>query len=167
MSIMDSCRKCGARYAFYEGHECPNDRATLPQQERGEPDNIVREQEQVKLDDIEQYLLQMAAISTAAIGYWKEGDHIHPDYMTPALHDVAKLYSRYDGLYTSPPDAQAIRQQALEEAADCVSAMNDSAGDRAAYDNRDMTFLEEERMYALADAEKAIRALIGKTEGDA
>jgi hypothetical protein len=35
-----------------------------------------------KLDDIEQYRLQMAAIGTASLGYWKEGDSIHPDYDT-------------------------------------------------------------------------------------
>ena len=43
--------------------------------------------------------LQMAGISTAAIGYWKEGEGIHPDYDTIALHDVAKLYEKYDRLY--------------------------------------------------------------------
>jgi hypothetical protein len=53
------------------------------------------------LQDIEQYRLQMAGISTAAIGYWKEGDGIHPDYDTPALRDVAKLYAKYDALYTA------------------------------------------------------------------
>jgi len=51
------------------------------------------------LQEIEQYRLQMAGISTAAIGYWKEGDGIHPDYDTPALRDVAKLYAKYDELY--------------------------------------------------------------------
>lgn len=51
------------------------------------------------LQDIEQYRLQMAGISTAAIGYWKESDGIHPDYDTVALRDVAKLYAKYDALY--------------------------------------------------------------------
>lgn len=51
------------------------------------------------LQTIEQYRLQMAGISVAAIGYWKEGDEIHPDYDTPALRDVAKLYAKYDELY--------------------------------------------------------------------
>ena len=51
------------------------------------------------LVDNEQYQLQMAGISTAAIGYWKEGDSIHPDYKTPALLDVARLYKKYDELY--------------------------------------------------------------------
>jgi len=50
----------------------------------------------VQLQDIEQYLLQMAGISTAAIGYWKEGDSILPAYDTPALRDVAKLYANYE-----------------------------------------------------------------------
>jgi hypothetical protein len=57
--------------------------------------------DQAKLEEIEQYRLQMAGISTAAIGYWKEGDGIHPDYDTPALRDVAKLYAKYDALYTA------------------------------------------------------------------
>lgn len=56
-------------------------------------------QQEPVLQDIEQYRLQMAGISTAAIGYWKESDGIHPDYDTIALRDVAKLYAKYDELY--------------------------------------------------------------------
>lgn len=52
-----------------------------------------------KLEDSEQYRMQMAGISTAALGYWKEGDEIHPDYDTPALRDVAKLYAKYAELF--------------------------------------------------------------------
>lgn len=48
------------------------------------------------LNDIEQYRIQMAAISTAALGYWTENDSIPPEYDTPALRDVAKLYAKYD-----------------------------------------------------------------------
>jgi hypothetical protein len=51
------------------------------------------------LQDIEQYRMQMAAICTAAIGYWTEYDSISPDYDTVALRDVAKLYAKYDVLY--------------------------------------------------------------------
>lgn len=40
-------------------------------------------------------MMRLAAISTAAIGYWKEGDTIHDDYKTAALLDVAKLYQKY------------------------------------------------------------------------
>ncbi len=50
----------------------------------------------VVLSDIEQYRLQIAAICTAAIGYWVESDPIHPDYDTVALRDVARLYAKYD-----------------------------------------------------------------------
>ena len=60
--------------------------------------------EEVDLESIEQYRLQMAAISTAAIGYWHEGHPIHADYDTPALRDVAKLYARYDELYRNRAD---------------------------------------------------------------
>lgn len=56
-------------------------------------------QQEPVLQEIEQYRLQMAGISTAAIGYWKESDGIHPDYDTIALRDVAKLYAKYDELY--------------------------------------------------------------------
>jgi ribosomal 50S subunit-associated protein YjgA (DUF615 family) len=61
------------------------------------------EQEPVALQSIEQYRMQMSAICTAAIGYWKESDSIHPDYDTLALRDVAKLYAKYAELYTAPP----------------------------------------------------------------
>lgn len=65
------------------------------------------EQEPV-LQDIEQYRMQMASISTAAIGYWKEGDGIHPDYDTPALRDVAMLYAKYDALYKAQPEQDPV-----------------------------------------------------------
>ena len=58
------------------------------------------------LQEIEQYRMQMAGISTAAIGYWKEGDDIHPDYDTIALRDVAKLYAKYDALYKAQPEQE-------------------------------------------------------------
>jgi hypothetical protein len=44
----------------------------------------------------EQYQMQMTAISTASLGYWKEGDTISPEYDTVALRDVVKLYGRYE-----------------------------------------------------------------------
>lgn len=49
-----------------------------------------------KVKDVQLQDIQMAGISTAAIGYWKEDDSIHPDYDTPALRDVAKLYANYE-----------------------------------------------------------------------
>ncbi len=64
-------------------------------------------QQPQKLEDSEQYRMQMAGISTAAIGYWKEGEPIHPDYDTVALRDVAKLYAKYDALYkTQQPQSR-------------------------------------------------------------
>ena len=65
------------------------------------------------LQDIEQYRLQMAGICTAAIGYWKESDSIHPDYDTLALRDVAKLYAKYDALYKTQPVPHAVIAGAL------------------------------------------------------
>ena len=67
-----------------------------------------RQQAQVPdLQGIEQYRMQMAGISTAALGYWKEGDGIHPDYDTVPLRDVAKLYAKYDALFKQKEQAQA------------------------------------------------------------
>jgi hypothetical protein len=66
------------------------------------------------LQEIEQYQLQMAGISTAAIGYWKEGDGIHPDYDTPALRDVANLYAKYDALYTAAQRKPLTEERLLE-----------------------------------------------------
>ena len=66
-----------------------------------------QQQAEPVLQEIEQYRMQMAGISTAAIGYWKEGDGIHPDYDTLALRDVAKLYAKYDELYKAQPEQQA------------------------------------------------------------
>jgi hypothetical protein len=65
------------------------------------------------LEDIEQYRLQMAGICTAAIGYWKDGDKIDPDYNTLALRNVAKLYSKYDALYKAQPVNHAVIAGAL------------------------------------------------------
>lgn len=73
-------------------------------------------QEPVALERVEQYRMQMAAISTAAIGYWKEGDNIHQDYNTIALRDVAKLYAKYSELYTAPPkrEWQGLTDEEIE-----------------------------------------------------
>jgi len=60
-----------------------------------------------KLNAIEQYRMQMAGISTAALGYWKEGDSIAPEYDTQALRDVARLYAKYAELKAAPQPAQA------------------------------------------------------------
>ncbi len=65
------------------------------------------------LQDIEQYRMQMNGICTAAIGYWKEGDNIHPDYNTLALRDVAKLYAKYDALYNAQDVSHAMIAGAL------------------------------------------------------
>jgi hypothetical protein len=53
----------------------------------------------------------------------------------------------------------AIRNEVLEEMAEKIEAMNDSAGDRAAYENRDMTCCEDTRMWLLKDCVDCIRAM--------
>lgn len=65
------------------------------------------------LQDIEQYRMQMAAICTAAIGYWEEDDGIRPDYDTLAFRDVAALYAKYDELYRAQPVSHAVIAGAL------------------------------------------------------
>ena len=79
------------------------------------------------LEDIEQYRLQMAGISTAALGYWKESDGIHPDYDTVPLRDVAKLYAKYEALYSAAVriegmDPEEQRADDLGRAAQIASA---------------------------------------------
>jgi hypothetical protein len=56
-------------------------------------------------------------------------------------------------------NAEAIRNAVLEEAANALDLMNDSAGDRAAHEQREMLCCETERMWTLISAAKAIRAL--------
>jgi len=46
----------------------------------------------------EQEEIRLAAISTACLGYWKEGDTISPQYDHPALRDAAQLYAKYEGM---------------------------------------------------------------------
>lgn len=72
----------------------------------GTPTDPLRDGEQLyragtvpKLESIEQYRMQMAAIGTASFGYWKESDTIHPDYDTVPLRDVARLYAKYEKLH--------------------------------------------------------------------
>jgi hypothetical protein len=54
---------------------------------------------------------------------------------------------------------EQIRNQALEEAAEKLEAMNDSSGDAAAYDQREQNIYESEREHAISDCVKTIRAL--------
>lgn len=56
----------------------------------------------------------------------------------------------------------AVRARALEEAAELLDRMNESSGDAAAYDNRDMYPDELEREHAFSACAKAIRELAGK-----
>lgn len=51
------------------------------------------------------------------------------------------------------------RDAALEEAAEKLDSMNDSAGDAAAYDQREMYQYETDRMHAISDCADKIRAL--------
>lgn len=59
---------------------------------------------------------------------------------------------------------KAAESAAIERCAELIDGMNDSAGDRASYDNREMHEGEVERMNALSDAANAIRALLPKEE---
>lgn len=79
-----------------------------------------QERDKVNLQDIEQYRMQMAGISTAAFGYWKPEDGIHPDYDTVALRDVAALYAKYDALFKA---AQPAQPEGKAEQEDAVTQM--------------------------------------------
>lgn len=89
--------------AFKDGYKAGVESSTLPPVEQAP-----------NLQDNEQYRMQMAAISTAAIGYWKEVDGVHPDYDTIVLRDVAKLYAKYAALHAAanPPVEQAPSEPA-------------------------------------------------------
>lgn len=103
------------------------------------------------LEDIEQYRLQMAGICNAAIGYWKNGDNINPDYNTLALRDVAKLYAKYDELY---------KAQAEQKQPGCACRW-DSEGDRVVTCARHEGWLEVVAEWAdrAREAEKKLKAL--------
>lgn len=107
------------------------------------------------LEENEQYRQQMAGISCAAMGHWKEGEGVHPDYDTVALRDVAKLYAKYDALAAPALNPSDVRDQALEEAArECETRSRNWS-----------TFINEPEYLARGDAGQtcadAIRALKG------
>jgi hypothetical protein len=68
------------------------------------------------LEGSEQYRVQMAGISSAALGYWKEGDSIAPEFDTPALRDVAKLYAKYEALRADAEKDAALTNEQLDAA---------------------------------------------------
>ena len=70
------------------------------------------------------------------------------------VHDVIVELRRHIAAQ-APADRDAV----LDEVADKIDAMNDSEGDRAAYENRDMFCCEEARMWALKDCADGVRAL--------
>ena len=45
---------------------------------------------------LENERIKVAGCSTAAFGYWKEGDVLHADYECAAIHDVAALRAERD-----------------------------------------------------------------------
>ena len=78
------------------------------------PTCLTEQQEPVVLSDIEQYRMQMSLISTAAFGYWKDGDRIHTDYNTVALKDVVRLYKRYENLLHNQTDHKKTFNEMVE-----------------------------------------------------
>lgn len=63
----------------------------------------------IRLEESEQYRGQMAAISTASLGYWSPGDGILPEYDTAPLRDVALLYAKYALLHAK--DAAQVQRE--------------------------------------------------------
>ena len=78
--------------------------------------------EPVDLQDIEQYRMQMAGICTAALGYWKDGDSVHPDYDTPALREVAELYAKYAKLAAQPKRTPLTDDEIAAISVECAAA---------------------------------------------
>lgn len=66
---------------------------------QAEPEAVAPSAAPIDLQSIEQYRIQMAGISTAAIGYCRTGEKIYPDYDTQPLRDVMALYDKYDALH--------------------------------------------------------------------
>lgn len=65
----------------------------------------------------EKHIMQLAGISTASIGYFKDGDEIHPDYDTVALRDVTSLYDKYHDTFKGNIELQSSNntlREALE-----------------------------------------------------
>jgi len=106
----------------------------------------------VQLDIIEQYRMQMAGISTAAHGYWKAGDPIHPDYDTPALRDVAKLCADY-AQRSSELDQLRARVAELEAAAPAPA-------------DEPVAWTDADAICNAPDVDEAIRTLLDDQTGD-
>ena len=104
-----------------EAHHAADEALSQPSDTSALVSFVAEEVKDVQLQDIEQYRLQMAGISTAAIGYWKEDDSIHPDYDTPALRDVAKLYANYE----SRTRQRDLAVEALEDVRKELQQSND------------------------------------------
>ena len=64
------------------------------------------------LEASEKYRMQMVGVCMAAEGRWKESDSIHPDYDTPALREVVKLYAKYAELRAAASAPSAGEQSA-------------------------------------------------------
>lgn len=62
------------------------------------------------LESSEQYRLQMAAISGAALGYTKLAA-VKPEYMTQTLRDVDALYEKYAALHAAATQPTVAAQQ--------------------------------------------------------
>ena len=88
---------------------------------------------------------------------WLDG---HPQFQTESQWAyVMRMLTGYGAAVERAAEAAAI-----ERCAELIDGINDSAGDRASYDNREMHEGEVERMNALSDAANAIRALLPKEE---
>jgi len=57
----------------------------------------------------EREIMRLAGISTAAQGYFKDGESIHPDYDTVALRDVTALYRKYESQARSLEQLAVLR----------------------------------------------------------
>ncbi len=116
------------------------------------------------LQAIEQYRMQMAGISTAALGYWKEGDSIHLDYDTVALRDVAKLYAKYDELYRKQAQAEAVQACGHPMSLLLRSAESNEPLYCEACDDKSGRHDAERRETELLDANRRLQEKIGSAD---
>ena len=85
---------------------------------------------------LENERIKVAGCSTAAFGYWKEGDVLHADYECAAIHDVAALRAERDearadalALATERNNWQSMYQDAMAERDEALALLREARED--------------------------------------
>lgn len=132
----------GAYGHKYEGHPDHLERV-----------NVYAEGSVPALEENEQYRMQMATISTAALGYWQAGDPILPEFDTPALRDVATLYGKYSALHKSDELMAGVVEQLGQRAAMMYQYLTTDT--RAKFEEEWAEFLARQRAEKVGQVEAA------------